>query len=45
MEDPTLDQVMPEVDCDHMESWSRLLTGPVDAWREEPKEQVWWQDL
>jgi len=26
--------------------WSRLLPGPVDPWREEPKlEQVYWQGL
>ena len=26
-------------------SWSRLLAGPVDPWREEPTlEQVYWQD-
>ena len=25
--------------------WSRFLAGPVDPWREEPTEQVFWQDL
>ncbi|GAB0181326.1 AN1-type zinc finger protein 5-like [Grus japonensis] len=49
MEDPTLEQVeTPEGGCDPMGSpcWSKLLTGPVALWREEPTlEQVCWQDL
>ena len=39
---------MPKGRCDPMGSlrWSRLLAGPVDPWREEPRlEQVCWQDL
>ncbi|GAB0181314.1 hypothetical protein GRJ2_000596700 [Grus japonensis] len=49
MEDTTLEQVeAPEGGCDPVGSlcWSRLLTGPVTPWREEPTlEQVCWQDL
>ncbi|KAK4828110.1 hypothetical protein QYF61_023472 [Mycteria americana] len=49
VEDPMLEQVdAPEGGCDPMGSlrWSRLLAGPVDSWREEPRlEQVCWQHL
>ncbi|GAB0182848.1 AN1-type zinc finger protein 5-like [Grus japonensis] len=44
VEDPMLEQVeTPEGGCDPVGSprWSRLLAGPVDLWREEPRpEQV-----
>jgi len=47
MEDSMSEQVdAPEGGCDPMGSprWSRLLAGPVDPWREEPRlEQVCWQ--
>ncbi|GAB0182572.1 AN1-type zinc finger protein 5-like [Grus japonensis] len=40
MEDPTPEQVeAPEGGCDPVGSprWSKLLAGPVDPWREEPR--------
>ncbi|GAB0184750.1 AN1-type zinc finger protein 5-like [Grus japonensis] len=49
MEDPMPEQVdAPKGGCDPVGSlcWSKLLTGPVALWREEPTlEQVCWQDL
>ncbi|KAK4829027.1 hypothetical protein QYF61_001802 [Mycteria americana] len=54
VEDPMLEQVDAlKGGCDPMErlSWSRLLAGPVNPWREEPMleqlrrgviEQLWW---
>ncbi|KAJ7418308.1 protein pxr1-like [Willisornis vidua] len=33
MEDPML---QPKGGCDPWEDWSRLLTGPVDPWKEKP---------
>jgi len=49
VENATLEQVdAPEGVCNPVESpcWSRLLTGPVASWREEPMlEQVCWQGL
>ncbi|KAK4811167.1 hypothetical protein QYF61_019798 [Mycteria americana] len=49
MEDPTPVHVdVPKGGCDPVGSprWSRLLAGPVNLWREEPKlEQVCWQVL
>ncbi|GAB0178075.1 EH domain-containing protein 4 [Grus japonensis] len=48
MKDPRLEQMYaPKGGCDTVENpyWSRLLTRPVDPWREEPTpEQVCWQD-
>lgn len=48
VEDLISEQVMPEGGCDPMRSlcWSRLLTEPVDSWREDPTlEQACWQNL
>ena len=49
MEDPMPEQVGAlKGGCDPVGSphWSRLPTGPVDPWREDPTlEQVFWQDL
>ncbi|KAM9590897.1 uncharacterized protein ACIBXB_005933 isoform 2-T2 [Morphnus guianensis] len=44
---PCRSRWVPEGGCDPVGTprWSRLLAGPADLWREEPTEQVFWQDL